>query len=323
MARLRPAWTYHTGEVKPGTINTAANRIQPFETTPLVVDGVMYLSTPSSRVIALDSETGKELWNFHPQPNFGTSRTKHAHRGVAYWQSEDGRERRILVGTFEAGPASRLIALDARSGTPCREFGHNGSVDLREGIADKWPEVIYAVTSPPAIYKTLAIVGAEVPEYPSHGPSGVVRAFDVRTGKLSLDVPDHTPAGRAGVLDLASGRIERAHGAYVWSIMSVDVERGIVFLPVGSASYDFYGADRKGKDLYANSLVALDAATGKVLWYYQISSPRCVGLRYTGAACTHHSQPRWQPDPGSGASHQDGFRLYPHRRTRKPLFPVE
>jgi len=158
---LKRAWTYHTGEVNREN-ETDRHQVAPFETTPLVVDGILYLSTPSNRVIALDAETGKEIWQFDPQAGH-TTRKFFQHRGVAYWQSETGDDRRILYGTFDG----RLICLDAKAGKPCQHFGTDGAINLRAGVADEFPEAEYAVTSPPALYKDLVIVGAAVPEYPS------------------------------------------------------------------------------------------------------------------------------------------------------------
>ena len=178
VSALKRLWTYHTGEVNREN-ETDRHQIAPFETTPLVVDGILYLSTPSNRVVALDADTGKEIWQFDPQAG-SASRKFFQHRGVAYWQSETGDDRRILYGTFDG----RLICLEAKSGKPCAGFGANGVVDLRAGVAGEFPGKEYAVTSAPAIFKDLVITGAAVPEYPSKGPSGAVRAFNIRTGKL-------------------------------------------------------------------------------------------------------------------------------------------
>src|SRR5690348_5840049 len=175
---LKRAWTYHTGEVVRGQ-GTDRHQAAPFETTPVVVDGMLYLTTPSNRVIALDSETGREIWQFDPQAG-RADRRFFQHRGVAYWQSETGDDRRILFGTFDG----RLFCLDAKTGKACAGFGTDGAVDLRAGVADEFPKAEYSVTSAPAIYKNLVITGAAVPEYPSRGPSGAVRAFDVHSGKL-------------------------------------------------------------------------------------------------------------------------------------------
>src|SRR2546427_602186 len=177
---LKRAWTYHMGELDRGGNETDRHHIAPFESTPIAIGGMLYFSTPSNRVIALDAETGQEIWQFDPQAGRAGPRQFFQHRGVAYWQSKTGGEGRILYGTFDG----RLIALDAKTGKLYREFGKDGAVDLRAGVADAYPGAEYSVTSPPAIYRDLVITGAAVPEYPSKGPSGAVRAFDVRTGKL-------------------------------------------------------------------------------------------------------------------------------------------
>src|SRR6266566_6528394 len=241
IAQLRRAWVYHTGELDLG-LQTAPFQAS-FSCTPLVVNGVMYLSTPSSRVIALDAETGNEIWKFDPQAGVPGPRRFHQNRGVAYWQDNRGNDRRILYGTFDG----RLIALDARTGKPCRDFGKDGVVDLREGLTGFTPETEYGVTSPPVVYRDLVITGAEVPEYPSKGPSGMVRAFDIRSGKLVWTFHTIPQPGETGHESWENDSWKDRTGANVWSVMSVDVERGLVFLPIGSASYDFYGADRKGQ----------------------------------------------------------------------------
>ncbi len=315
---LRRAWTYHIGEVDRGSNETDRHHIAPFESTPIVIDGVLYFSTPSNRVIALDAETGQEIWQFDPQAGRTGPRQFFQHRGVAYWQSKTG-DGRILYGTFDG----RLIALDAKTGKPCREFGQDGTVDLRAGIADAYLGAEYSVTSPPAIYHDLVIIGAAVPEYPSKGPSGAVRAFDVRSGKLVWTFHTIPRPGEVGHESWEGEAWKERTGANVWSIMSVDSERGLVFLPIGSASYDFYGADRKGLDLFSNSLVALDATTGKLVWYYQMvhhdiwdydmpAQPVLVTVRRDS-----------RDIPAVAQVTKMGFVFIFDRITGKPLFPVE
>jgi membrane-bound PQQ-dependent dehydrogenase (glucose/quinate/shikimate family) len=314
---LKRAWTYHIGEVNRGN-STDRHRIAPFETTPLVVDGTLYLTTPSNRVIALDAETGKEIWTFDPQAG-RSERIFFQHRGVAYWQSATGTDRRILYGTFDGS----LICLDAKTGKVCQGFGTSGIVNLRAGVADEFPDAEYAVTSAPAIYKNLVITGAAVPEYPSKGPSGPVRAFDVHTGKCVWTfhtIPGH---GEAGHETWAKEAWKARTGANVWSTMSVDVERDLIFLPVGSASYDFYGGDRKGQDLFANSLVALQASTGKLVWYFQMvhhdiwdydmpAQPSLITVQRNGKSIAAVAQVT-----------KMGFVFIFDRVTGTPLFPVE
>jgi membrane-bound PQQ-dependent dehydrogenase (glucose/quinate/shikimate family) len=320
VAQLQRAWTYHTGEIGLG-LDKAGSRVASFECTPLVVNGVLYLSTPSNRVMALDAETGVELWQFDPQA--GTSKRRfQSHRGVAYWEGPSGKgngiEKRILFGTFDA----RLIALDAATGKPCPDFGNAGAVDLRKGAADNWPLSSYGVTSPPAIYKNLVIIGARAPEGASKGPSGDVRAFDARTGKLVWRFHTVPRPGAPGHNTWEGDSWRERTGVNVWSIMTIDVQRGIVFLPIGSAAYDFYGADRKGQNLYANSLVALNASTGKLVWHYQMvrhdiwdydlpAHPNLITVRHNGRTI-----------PAVAQVTKMGLVFVLDRRTGKPLFPV-
>ncbi len=311
VARLAVAWTYHTGEVALG------NQDRAFECTPIVVDGVLYLSTPSSRVIALDAETGRERWVFDPQAGV-KKREFLQHRGVAYWHSADGADKRIFYGTFDG----RLIALDAATGRRCADFGQEGIVDLRKGIAARWPDLQYAITSPPAIYRDLVIIGSLVPESPAKGPSGVVRAFDVRSGKLTWKFNAIPAAGEPGSETWEAGSTTDRTGANVWSIPSVDAENGLVFLPIGCAAYDFYGGDRKGQNLYANSLVAVDAGTGKIRWYFQAvhhdiwdydlaAQPILVTLRRHGGNI-----------PAVVQLTKMGLVFVLNRLTGEPLFPI-
>ena len=317
VGNLKRAWTYHTGEVNRAN-ETDRHHIAPFETTPVVVDGMLYLSTPSNRIIALDAETGKEIWRFDPQAD-RTERIFFQHRGVAYWQNEKGDDRRILYGTFDG----RLICLDAITGKLCRGFGTDGAINLRVGVADEFPKAEYAVTSPPAIYKDLAILGAAVPEYPSKGPSGAVRAFDIRTGKLVWTFHTIPGPGEAGHETWAKEEWKGRTGVNVWSTMSVDIDRDLVFLPIGSPSYDFYGADRKGQDLFGNSLVALQASTGGLVWYFQIvhhdlwdydmpAQPTLITVRRNGESV-----------PAVAQVTKMGFVFIFDRVTGKPLYPVE
>jgi quinoprotein glucose dehydrogenase len=319
VGRLKRAWTYHMGETGRGGNEKDRHQVAPFESTPLVVDGILFFSTPSNRVIALDAENGKEIWQFDPQAGQAGQRRFFQHRGVAYWQSKNADDRRILFGTFDG----RLIALDAKTGKPCRDFGKDGTVDLRAGVADAFPDAQYSVTSPPAIYQDLVITGAAVPEYPSMGPGGGVRAFDVRSGKLLWTFHTIPQPGEAGHETWQEDAWQNRTGANVWSIMSVDTEHGLIFLPVGSASYDFYGADRKGMDLFANSLVALDAATGTLRWYFQMvhhdiwdydlpAQPVLITVRRNGREI-----------PAVAQVTKMGFVFILDRLTGKPLFPVE
>ncbi|HVG37871.1 MAG TPA: pyrroloquinoline quinone-dependent dehydrogenase [Pyrinomonadaceae bacterium] len=322
--RLKMAWTYHMGELN-RTPNMSPDPAPPaFECTPLVIDGLLYLITPSGRVIALHAETGGERWTFDSQVvKTGEIRKYHQHRGVAYWEGRakigPGLDRRILFGTFDG----RLIALDAKTGKPCPDFGNSGTVDLRSGVEGMSADSLYAVASPPAIYQDLVIVGTRLQERPSTGPSGLVRAFNVRSGRLVWEFHTIPRPGEFGDETWAKRSGENRSGANVWTLMSVDAERGIVFLPVASPTTDFYGGDRAGQNLFGNSLVALDAKTGRRLWHFQMvhhdiwdydlpAQPNLMTIHRHGRAI-----------PAVTQVTKMGLIFVLNRLTGQPLFPVE
>lgn len=320
--RLKQAWVFHTGEgLRAPVADDYAGRFT-FQCTPLVIDDVLHLSTSSSRVIALDSATGRKLWEFDPQAGKPGKRKLHQHRGVSYWEgalANGRRHKHILFASTDA----HLIALDPATGKPCREFGQDGRISLRAGIADRWPNLNYDVTSPPAIYKNLVIVGARVPEDVAQGPGGDVRAFDARSGKLIWTFHTVPRPGEAGHESWQGDSWRDRTGANAWSIISVDAERGLVFLPLGSPSHDFYGGDRHGQNLFGNALVALNADAGKLVWHYQMvhhdiwdfdlpAQPNLVTVRHNGRLI-----------PAVAQVTKMGFTFVLDRLTGKPLFPVE
>ncbi len=268
---LEQAWVYRTGENYAGTEDEDSAA---FEATPIVVDGVMYLSTPSNRVIALDPESGDEKWTFDPKIRRRDRSSEFTSRGVSTWpqpgQEPDGDwSRRILFATLDA----RLICLEAGTGKKCTDFGTNGEVDLNEGTGSK-PDsdsLNYLVTSPPAIVRDRVIVGSAIGDNRAvESERGMVRAFDVHTGALvwSWDPIPRGPESEAWAA-WEPEQAMRTGAANAWSVLSADAERDLVFVPTGSASPDYYGGERKGSNLYANSTVALRASTGEVVWAFQ------------------------------------------------------
>jgi len=269
VGELEVAWTYHTGELGAGF---AKRDSMGFEATPLHVEGTLYLSTPTNIVIALDAATGHERWRYDPKIDRAARYAEATSRGVSYWSAsgEHGAApctERIFEGTLDA----RLLALDAHSGKPCADFGTNGAIDLKAGqrIRDA---ADYLVTSPPAVFRDFVIVGLAIGDNRAADVErGVVRAFDARTGALrwSWDpIPTSTadPAYAEWNASAAAG----TGAANAWSIMSVDPARGLVFVPTGSASPDFYGGERLGSNRHASSLVALNAQTGALVWQQQL-----------------------------------------------------
>ena len=245
VTQLRVAWTYRTGEEggAPAYGHTA------FEATPLMLEGTLYLSTPYNRVIALDAETGAERWVYDPKVGRTRRLAIVTSRGVSAWlDPAAGRgtpcRRRIFVATIDA----RLIAVDAAGGTPCADFGRNGEVDLKQGISVIDGACCYQVTSPPAIVNGLVVVGSSIGDNRSADMErGVVRAYDARTGALrwSFD-PIPSRESDPARATWAGDSWRRTGAANVWSVMSVDAARGLVFLPTSSPSPDYYGGERLG-----------------------------------------------------------------------------
>jgi len=318
VARLTRAWTFSIGEPdRPLEGGRSPGEQTAFEATPLVIDGVMYLTTSSNRVIALDPDSGTKLWEFDPQAG-RKERIFLQHRGASFWQSADGKEKRLLFGTVDG----RLICLNAATGKPSPGFGREGVIDLRAGVADRWPKAIYNVTSPPAIYRDLVITGARLiagtPD--GTGPSGQVRAFDVRSGKLVWTFHTIPRPGEPGNETWEGDSWRDRSGANAWSILSVDNARGLVFVP--TAQPLGYGR-APGANLYANCLIALDAATGKRRWHYQMvhhdlwdydipGQPNLVAFEREGRKIDAVAQVT-----------KMGLLFVLDRETGKPVFPVE
>ncbi len=301
--RLARAWTYHTGE-----------QGSTFEATPVVIGGVLYVSTQQQKIVALDAETGAEIWKFDPKV-----KGSREHRGVAYWGGDTGFAPRIVFGTADG----RLMALDAKTGRPAAGFGDNGVVDLRAGLADDYPRAGLAVTSPPSIYRNLAIVGASTPEGPGKGPSGDPRAYDVRTGKLVWRFHLVPHPGEPGNETWGPEGWKDRSGPSLWSGITVDSERGMVFFPVGNAADSFYGADRKGTNLYANCVVALDAATGKLRWYFQTTHHDIFDYDVPAPPALIDVTRNGKKIPAVAQITKMGLLFILDRLTGKPIFGVE
>src|SRR5437899_2840906 len=256
VARLRVAWVYHTGDLAP-------DQHGEIQATPIVVDGVLYATTPALAAIALRAASGTLLWRFDPRTTHDARRTdfSHVNRGVVYWA--DSRDRRIF---FTAG--RKLYGLDARTGRPIPTFGDSGSVDLAAGLSRAIGDAYLVATSPGAIYQDLLIQGIRVGTEQGAAP-GDRRACDVHTGAIRWTFHTIPHPGEFGYETWPAGAWQTAGGANSWAGLSLDTARGIVYVPTGSATPDFYGGARIGANLFANSLLALDAATGKRLWHFQ------------------------------------------------------
>ncbi|MDP9040073.1 MAG: pyrroloquinoline quinone-dependent dehydrogenase [Acidobacteriota bacterium] len=257
ISRLKPVWTYHTHALDtPRTGSQAAS----FEATPVLFHDALYLSTPFDVVIALDAATGSQRWTYDPAVHMLGDGDLTTSRGVATWSGKgnDACASRIFLGTLDA----RLIALDSQSGKPCADFGAGGSVDLTHDV-HRTPGFVYGITSAPTVLGDVVVVGSSIPDNQAVDvPNGTVRAFDVRTGK-QLWAWDP-------IASWASAQQLRTGGANSWSTISADASLGLLFVPTGSASPDYWGGTRPGDNRDADSVVALNARTGKRLWGFQV-----------------------------------------------------
>jgi glucose dehydrogenase len=312
VAQLEVAWTFDTGDWSDGTELPSRSA---FEATPLIIDGTLYVPSPFSRLFALDPETGEQRWGFDPEIDRSVPRNLYVNRGVSSWS--DGQSRRIFLGDIEG----RLWAIDAANGTPVPSFGEDGMVDLRAGMGG--PDAQYGLTSPAAVCGDVVVAGSLVSDAAPTGPSGDVRGLDARTGKVLWRFHTVPRPGEPGH-DTWEGESWKARGGTnAWSFLSVDEERGLVFLPLTSPSYDFYGGDRKGENLFGNSVVALECQSGVRRWHFQAvhhdiwdydlpSAPVLVTVKRDG-----------KDVPAVAQVTKMGFVFVLHRETGEPLFPVE
>ena len=320
---LRVAWAYRTGDVSGGTAGISATS---FQATPIIVDGTLYFPTPFSRVVALDAETGSERWVFDPRVDRSVTRRAYVtSRGVATWldgtRSGTVCRRRIFVATVDA----RLIALDGRTGAPCSDFGTRGQVDLRVGVRDLQADGLdYRQTAPPAVIDDLVIVGSCITDNQRvDAPSGVVRAFDARTGLLRWSwEPLADLADPVSGMVAVSRRAFRAGAANAWGTISVDTARGLVFVPTSSPSPDHFGGMRPGPNRNANSLVALDARTGRLVWGFQLVHHDLWDYDVPAQPALAHVMRGGERIPVAIAASKTGYLFLLHRATGQPFFPV-
>ncbi|MGC2400268.1 MAG: PQQ-binding-like beta-propeller repeat protein, partial [Acidobacteriaceae bacterium] len=301
---LQIAWQFDSGD---------QHAKSEMECNPIVVDGVLYATTPNGDVVALDAATGTLHWRFDANEGLGNI-GKVRNRGVTYWS--EGSDHRIFVGV-----RPYLYALDAQTGKPIPAFGKDGRIDLREGLGRE-PLNWVTMTSPAAVYKDLVIVGGEMAEVLPASP-GDIRAFDAHSGTLRWSFHTIPHPGEPGYETWPKSAWTYSGSANNWAGMTVDDKRGIVFVPTGSAASDFYGANRTGDDLFANCLLALNAETGKQIWHFQFvhhdiwdrdppSAPALVTVTRDGR----------QVDAVAQTTKQ-GYVFLFDRETGKPLFPIK
>jgi glucose dehydrogenase len=280
--------------------------------TPLVVGDVMYLATAYNHVTALEAETGKVIWDYEG-PHMASE------RGMAYWPGDSQAPPQIVFGTSDGW----LISLNAKTGKLLSGFGNEGSVNLRPGVADKFPNNNYGLSSPPAIYKNLVITGSHVQEAPSLGPSGDVRAWDIHSGKLAWTFHTIPRPGEPNHDVWQEDQWADRSGANAWGILTVDVQSGMIFVPIGTPTTDFYGADRKGSNLYGSTLVALDAASGRMKWYFQTTHHDNWDYDLQALPALIDVKRNGRKIPAVAQSTKQGLLFILDRMTGKPIFGVE
>ncbi|HTM76207.1 MAG TPA: PQQ-binding-like beta-propeller repeat protein, partial [Devosia sp.] len=334
VSRLTPAWVYHmkpaatsdaavaaTAAKQPADENVPAARTKPrflqSQMTPLVADGRMYIASPYGPVTALDPTTGKVLWS---TPVGGPANNAPDYRGVEYWPGDEQNGPRVVFGTNDG----RLAELDAATGAFVQSFGDHGSINLKtDDIMNGYPRSQYLLTSPPLVTGNLIIQGARVQENPMKGASGDIRAWNVRTGKLVWRFHTIPRSGEPNYGTWASGSDVDRSGANVWGFMSVDEKRSILYLPVADGTYDRYGGDRPGDNLYGSSLVALDVKTGKYLWHFQLTHHDIWDFDTQGAPVLFEAKIGGRSIPAVAITSKAGFMFLFNRVTGKPLYPVK
>jgi quinoprotein glucose dehydrogenase len=320
VSKLKVAWRWDSPDLKLQQQNRMLRSFG-YEVTPVMVKGILYTTTSFCQVSAINSQTGETIWTYDPK-SYATGRPTNLgflHRGLAYWT--DGREERLFFGTSDAF----LIAIDAKTGQPVSSFGENGKVNLTKAIPYAMAAANYAVTSPPIICRDVVMVGASISDGPTtkEMPRGDIQGFDVRTGKPLWIFHTVPQAGEFGVETWQNDSWKYTGNTNVWTIMSADDELGYVYLPIGTPTNDWYGGHRLGNNLFAESLVCIDAKTGKRVWHYQTvhhgvwdydlpAAPVLCDIRVGGRRIKAVAQIT-----------KTGFCFVFDRATGKPVWPIE
>ncbi len=287
--------------------------MRPSQVTPLVIRGVMYITTPYSRVTALDPVTGQEFWSFALPSGLPST------RGLEYWPGAGKTPAQLVFGSSDG----KLYSIDARTGKPNRGFGDNGVINLNTEDIMRGLPGRNMLTSPPTVYKNLVISGGTTQENPPLGPAGDVRAWDMQTGKLVWKFRSIPEKGEKYNDTWAGESWRNRTGVNVWGFLTVDEKRGIVYMPFGAPSVDQYGGDRAGDNLFGTSLVAADAKTGKYLWHFQVVHHDIWDADMTGAPLLLDVKQGGKVIPAVAAVNKLGLVFLLNRVTGKPIYGVE
>ena len=312
VSKLKLAWQYG---IDPGSISLDASTrvLTSTEAVPIMVGGVLYTPTVHHSIVALEPETGKEIWKY----DLGSVAAPL--RGVTYWQGDKQAPPEILAGTSDG----RLIAINAKTGKLVPGFGQEGIVDLRTGVTEKFPNAPYHISSPGVIFRNLIITGAQGKEDDPDGPAMDVRAWDLHSGKQAWTLHTIPHPGESGYETWPKDNWVTAGSPANWGAATIDAQRGLVFLPIGQPAAQYYGGARHGQNLYSSSIVALDGASGKVRWYFQLTHHDVWDYDVEGAPSLMEVVHDGVKIPVVVAVSKPGLMFFLDRETGRPVYPVE
>jgi glucose dehydrogenase len=312
VSSLKLAWQYG---IDPDNISldAATRALTSTEAVPIMVGGILYSPTVHHSIVALEPETGKEIWKYD------LAAVGAPLRGVTYWQGDKGASPQIFAGTSDG----RLIALNAKTGKLIPGFGKEGTVDLRAGVTEMFPKAPYHMSSPGVIYKNLIVTGAQGKEDDPDGPAMDVRAWDLHTGKLRWTFHTIPHPGESGYETWPGDNWRTAGSPANWGAATVDAERGLIFLPIGQPAAQYYGGARHGQNLYSSSIVALDANTGMVRWHFQLTHHDLWDYDAEAAPSLMEVVHEGKRIPVVVAVSKPGLMFFLDRETGKSIYPVE
>jgi glucose dehydrogenase len=312
VSKLKLAWQYAI-DPKAAALTGPQRILAPTEAVPIVIGNVLFTPTTQHTIVALQADTGQEIWRYDLGNASATL------RGLSFWPGDSQTPPEVFTGTSEG----KLIGLNAETGKPVPGFGNEGIVDLRAGVTDKFPKMPYHMSSPGAIYKNLIITGSQGQEDNPDGPAQDVRAWDVHTGKLVWTFHPLPHPGEVGYETWPKDAYEHVGSPANWGFITVDNQRGLIFLPIGQPAPQYYGASRPGDNLFSSSIVALDAATGKLRWYFQITHHDMWDLDAEAAPALIDVVQNGKTIPAIVAVSKASLMFFLNRETGKSIYPVE